>query len=350
MSSGRIRFGVVGCGYWGPNLVHVVSENPAAELVVCCDSAGEKLRRIEGRYPAVRTTSSFAKMLEEDLDAVIVATPIETHFELASQAFLSGKHVLVEKPMTYSSSEAMELIQTAEKYKRVLMVGHTFEYSPPVVAVRKLIERGELGRILYVSSSRLNLGIYRKTVDVIWDLAPHDFSILYFWLGEVATRARAIGRACVRDGLLDIAFIDLEFASGIIGRIEVSWIAPTKLRRTTLVGTNRMVLYDDVETNEKIKIYERSVQCVQPQSFGEWQLTYRLGDVSSPYLESQEPLAIELDHFIQCIRQGLRPQSDGWSGYHVVKTVEAAQRSLQEDGTYQPVFEGASCTSKPGLE
>ena len=347
MKGEKLRVGVAGLGYWGPNLVRVLMENPRADVRYCCDLDPAKLAKLSVRYPTIQLTREYQDLLKSDIDAVVLAVPVEAHYPLTCQALQAGKHVFVEKPLAASSEQALEMIRLATESTLLLMVGHTFEYSPPVTTIKKLVDQSILGKILYATSSRVNLGLFQRTIDVIWDLVPHDFSILFFWLGESPTRVRTIGRACMHPHLCDVAFLDLEFPSGVVGHVEVSWLAPTKLRRTTLVGTERMILYDDVEATEKVKIFDRGVSLKEPETFGEWQLTYRLGDIVIPCLDNKEPLALEMEDFISSILEQRSPRADGWNGYRVVAAIEAAQRSLRNGGVYEPVLLHPDALAKP---
>lgn len=340
-----IGVGVVGCGYWGPNLVRVLSEEPRFSLKMCCDLDAARLERIKRRYPAVRVTQRFEEVLQDKLDAVVIATPISTHAPLAEKVLRAGKHVFVEKPLAASSREAFRLIEVARETNRTMMVGHTFEYSPPVVAIRDLIARGELGKIHYLSSSRVNLGLYQKDVDVVWDLATHDFSIILFWLREMPTHVIAIGRCCVQTRHRDVAFVTLTFPSGVLAHVEVSWLAPSKLRRTTIIGSEKMVIYDDTCTQEKVKICDFGVRLKQPETFGEFQLSYRLGDIVSPQTDTFEPLAEEIRHFADCIEKMVPPRTDGLCGLRVVTLLEAVQESLDLQGGVTEV-KGSECLFK----
>jgi predicted dehydrogenase len=270
---------------------------------------------------------SVEQLLASDIDAVLIATPISTHYQLARQALLSGKHVFVEKPLADNSAKARELARLAQAVNRKLMTGHTFVYSPPVIKIRELIDSGELGELLYLSFSRVNLGLYQKDVDVIWDLAVHDVSILLYWLAEFPSNASSFGRSCVQKQKRDVAYLWFQFASGPVSSCEVSWLSPQKMRRTCVVGSRRMVVYDDTEPSEKIKIYDRGVILREPQSFGEFQLTYRMGDVHAPYLENTEPLLTEVEHFFDCIENCATPRTDGKFGTDVVAAIELAINS-----------------------
>jgi predicted dehydrogenase len=326
-----VRVGVVGLGYWGPNLVRNLHESTTAEAAWMCDLRPDMLAALGRRFPAVRQTQDFDEMLESDgLDAVAVVTPISTHHDLAMRAINAGKHVFVEKPLAASSDQAAELILAAEAHGVLLVPGHTFLYSPPVNRIRDLIRSGELGEIYFISMSRVNLGLHQSDVSVIWDLGPHDFSILLYWLGEPPTRIVSMGRTCVEGGKEDVAFINCVFDSGTIAHVELSWLAPSKLRRTTLVGSKKMVVYDDC-SNEPVRIYDSGVTPRNPESFGEY-LNYRTGDIVSPHIESSEPIALQMDDFCRAIRSGSAPRSSARFGLDVVRMIEAAERSQVHTG------------------
>ncbi len=325
--------GVVGCGYWGPNLVRNLVENRRCRTLTVCDLKAERLQNLKQRYPHVATTASYRDMLDSpDVDAVVIATPLSTHYPLAEAALLAGKHAFVEKPFTATSAQARRLIELASASKLALMVGHTFTYAPAVRHIGDMIKAGELGTVYYISSTRVNLGLHQKDVSVIWDLAPHDLSMLFAWLGEPPLQVSAVGRDYVQPGIPDVAFIDLVFGSGAIAHVQVSWLAPSKLRNTTIVGSRRMVVYDDTENIEKVKVFDKGVSYRDPQTFGEFQLSYRSGDIISPSIDTYEPLQAEIDDFLSSAAQGTRPQSDGESGLHVVRVLEAAERSLKNGG------------------
>jgi predicted dehydrogenase len=290
----------------------------------------EKLKKARDKYPLVDVTRFSSTILEDDeIQAVFVATPIASHFEIAKEVLLSGKDVFVEKPIANSSKCAKELIDLAEKTGNILMVGHTFEYSPPVLKVKELLDKGELGEILFISSIRVNLGIHQPDVSVIWDLAPHDISILIYWLGEEPKSMKVLGRGCVMSAVPDVAFLSMDFPSNVIANVEVSWLSPTKLRRTTIVGTKKMLIYDDTEHLEKIRVFDKGVVFKEPRDFGEFQLSYRTGDVVSPLLENFEPLQAEVAHFLECVKERKKPQTDGECGLRVVRALEMAEMSLK---------------------
>jgi predicted dehydrogenase len=323
---------VVGLGYWGPNLVRNLHEVDDAHPALVCDLRPEALETIQRRYPAVRTTTDYEHVLSDpEIQAVAIATPVSSHFELAARALEAGKHVFVEKPLTASSDEALELFELADERGLVLMPGHTFIYSPPVNLIRSLITSGELGEIYFVSTSRVNLGLHQPDVSVAWDLGPHDFSILRYWLGETPTHASALSRGCVIPDIPDVAFINLDFPSGTVAHVELSWLAPSKLRRTTVVGSQKMIVYDDT-SNEPVRVFDSGVMLRDPETFGEYKLTYRTGDIVSPHLEVAEPLKLELEDFVQAIQTGSTPRSSRELGLEVVRMIEAVDASLEQNG------------------
>jgi|SRR4029077_8200348 len=323
-----MKIGLVGLGYWGPNLARVLANNEQCRFVACCDLDPERVNKTTRQYPGVQGFCDFNKLLDAPVDAVLIATNIRTHYELAKRALMRGKHVFVEKPLADSSKKAGELSQIAKCTGHILMTGHTFIYSPPVIKVKELLELGTLGDVRYISMSRVNLGLYQKDVDVVWDLAVHDLSILLYWLGESPIQAWSFGRSCL-NSKQDVAFLWYRFRSGIVASCEVSWLAPQKMRRTCVVGSEKMVVYDDMEPSEKIKIFERGVILQTPSNFGEFQLTYRMGDVISPNLANLEPLALEIGHFLQCAETGQVPITDGVFGTDVVHALEMAIEGAQ---------------------
>jgi predicted dehydrogenase len=327
-----INVGVIGLGYWGPNLLRVLADDTAVDVRWICDRDRERLTRFHRRYPATRPTTRVEDVLEDpEVEAVVIATPVFTHFELASASLAAAKHTFVEKPLAPSHALADELIDRAAQADRVLMCGHTFLYSPPVRRVKRLVEDGTLGELYFASSSRVNLGPYRRDVSVVWDLAPHDFSILLYWFGEAPIVLRATGRDALSRGIADVAFIAMTFASGVVANVELSWLAPSKLRRTVLVGSERMVVYDDCAT-EPIRLFDQGIVLGPPESFGEFQLSYRTGDVVSPRVESSEPLVAELADFTRAVRRGEPMQEQLRLAREVIRMTEAAELSLMEGG------------------
>jgi predicted dehydrogenase len=321
-------------------------EQEDVEVRHVCDLDPARLASATARYPSVAGTASFEEVLDDpELDAVLLATPVHTHSELAQRALLAGKHTFVEKPLASSSEDAEALTQLAEECGLSLMCGHTFLYSPAVRAVKELIDSGELGDIYFVSSSRVNLGLHQRDASVIWDLAPHDFSILLHWLGETPEWVSAIGRASVVEGITDIAFIDLSFPSGILAHVELSWLAPSKLRRTVVVGSEKMVVYDDT-SSEPVRVFDSGVTYRDPQTFGEYHLSYRTGDIVSPHLDSSEPLALELADFVAGIRSGQPPLWNGRLARDVVAMIESTELSLLARGaTRAPAVQGVAGVS-----
>jgi predicted dehydrogenase len=336
-----LNVAVVGLGYWGPNLLRNLVEMPDAEVLLMCDERQGKLDVYRRRYPAIEATTSFLEVLEDDrIEAVVIATPVSTHFDLASKALMFGKHVFVEKPLAASSDEAGELLRMSRKAGRVLMPGHTFLYSPPVVFIKDLIESGRLGDLYFISSSRVNLGLHQPDVSVAWDLGPHDFSILRYWLGESPSRVSAMSRGCVFPGTPDVAFINLAYASGLIAQVELAWLAPSKLRRTAVVGSDRMVVYDDTSA-EPVRVFDSGATLRDPESFGEYQLSYRTGDIVSPRVEPVEPLLRQMEDFCRAVRERNEPRSSAMIGLEVVELIEAVDRSLERTGAPVDVREPA---------
>jgi predicted dehydrogenase len=335
-----MHVGVVGCGYWGPNLVRNLSENRLCDRISVCDLDAGKLERVRSRYPSVAAYARFEEMLgAPDLTAVMIATPPSTHFPLARMALQRGKHVFVEKPFASSAEQGTELISLAEERGLTLAVGHTFLYSPPVVKIAEIVQRGDLGKVFYISSTRVNLGLHQKDISVIWDLAPHDLSMIMYWLGEMPREVLATGKDFVQKGIPDVAFIFLRFASGAIAHVQVSWLSPSKLRRTTIVGSAKMLVYDDTQNLEAVKIYDKGVNLKEPDTFGEYHLSYRTGDIVSPKLETYEPLQAEVHDFLSSVLGKRRPRCDGEDGLRVVRVLEAAEKSLSNSGHVEVIEE-----------
>jgi predicted dehydrogenase len=327
------RVAVVGLGYWGPNLLRVMIERTDVDVRWMCDLDQTRIDRLTRRYPSVMSTQNIDDVLADPLiDGVVLATPVHTHYELARRCMEAGKHTFVEKPLAPSTGQAADLIDYAARRELVLMCGHTFLYSPPVRAVRDLIDQGELGDIYFVSSSRVNLGLHQRDVSVVWDLGPHDFSILLYWLGSPPCGIRATGRDSIVPGITDVAFVTMEFNSGLIANVELSWLAPSKLRRTVIVGSKKMVVYEDGSA-EAIKIYDRGVDYKDPQTFGEWHLSYRSGDILSPNLPNEEPLSLQVGAFSRAMSTGERPEYPLELALQVVRLAEAAEASLTSGGT-----------------
>jgi predicted dehydrogenase/protoporphyrinogen oxidase len=327
-----IRIGLLGLGYWGPNLARNLADSPAFEITHLCDIRPEALDAIQARYPDARLTTSFEEVLRDpDVDAVAIATPVSTHYPLAMSALHAGKHTFVEKPLAASSREVLELMALADENDVVLMPGHTFLYSPAVTTIKRLIDSGELGEIYFISSSRVNLGLHQRDASVVWDLGPHDFSILRYWLNALPTEVSALSRCCLLPEVPDVCFINLTYASGAVAHVELSWLSPSKLRRTAIVGSKKMVVYDDT-SNESVRIFDSGATLPDPETFGEFQLSYRTGDILSPRIDATEPLSLELAEFGAAIRKECELVSSPQVGLDVVRTVEAVDNSLVEGG------------------
>lgn len=325
-----MKLGVIGCGYWGPNLVRSAVETTRCSQIFCYDPSAAALAKVLRRFPCVFPLEHLDDIIKR-CDALVVATPVSTHYDIAKEILQRGKAVLVEKPLAMSSLQARDLVELASDNDLTLMVGHTFVYSPAVRKVKEYIRDGVLGDIYFLSSSRVNLGIHQKDVDVLWDLAPHDLSILLYWLEENPSCVSAVGRNCVGT-LPDIASVHYRFPSGVLANLEVSWLAPSKLRRTVLVGSRSMLIYDDTNLAEKVKLYDKGVDLRTPESFGEYQLSYRTGEIVCPNLNATEPLLIEINHFLDCVESGAQPETDGQTGLSVVLALEAASKSMHSNG------------------
>lgn len=340
-----IKVGVIGLGYWGPNLVRNLAEIDDVFLHTVCDLEENRLKYVGKRYPKLCTTKRYEEILTSpEIDAIVIATPASSHFSLAKESLLHGKSVLVEKPLALSSEECQELIDLAEERGKVLMVGHTFIFNPAVEMLKDYVVRGELGDIFYIYSQRLNLGRIRQDVNAMWNFAPHDLSIVLYLLGETPLQVRAKGKAYIQDGIEDVVFLDLDFPSGVNAHVHISWLNPQKVRKTTVVGSKKMVIYDDVSSDAKIQIYDKGVAKIPTSSsprdfetFGEFQLKIRTGDLHVPAIKFTEPLRNECSHFIKCVKEGKAPLTDGRHGMQVVKILEAAEKSMRANGIPQEV-------------
>lgn len=336
----KINVGVIGCGYWGPNLVRNLAELPGANLLAVADLDDARLAHMRARYPGLETTKNYRDFFSMPLDAVVVATPPATHHRIALDCLQHDRHVLVEKPLTLNSRDAKELVETADERDLTLMVGHTFEYNSAVQTLKEIIEGGELGEIYYIDMVRVSLGLYQADMNVLWDLAPHDVSILRYLLGQDPTSIAAQGAASIFPGKHDIAHVHLTFPDDVLAHIHVSWLDPCKVRRITVVGSRKMVIYDDVETLEKIRIYDKGVEALPyTDTFGEFQCSYRYGDIVIPHIRFTEPLRQECQHFLDSIRNGTEPRSSGRVGLQVVKILEVADRSLQNGSVPEKMIE-----------
>jgi predicted dehydrogenase len=329
-----MKIAVIGCGYWGPNLIRNLSQLNKVEQLYCCDLDGKKLNRVTNLFPSVKGVRDYKELLKmPDLDGVVIATPVYSHYPLAKEFLEQGKHVLVEKPLTHSLETSMDLIKVAQEKNRIIMVGHTFEYNAAVNKIKEIVESGELGKILYISCTRVNLGLFQKDINVVWDLAPHDISIILYILGEFPGSVNCQGNAHFKPDIEDVATTTLNFKNGLIAFIHNSWLDPKKIRKITIVGTRKMLAYDDIETQEKIKIYDKGLE-IPPyyDTFAEFHFSYRSGDTYSPWIAEYEPLRKQCDTFLECIKQERYPPTDGNNGLRVVAILEASSKSLKRGG------------------
>ena len=329
-----IRIGVIGYGYWGPNLVRNFADLGATKVSAVCDQRAERLAIAARRYPSVRTSSDPTELIKDpSVDAIVIATPVKYHFELAMLAIREGKHVLVEKPIASSSEQASRMIDEAARRRVVLMVDHTFVYTSAVQTMRDLVTKGDLGEIYYYDSVRINLGLFQHDVNVLWDLAVHDLSIMDYVLQRQPTAVSATGLAHVPGEPENIAYMTMFFEDALIGHIHANWLAPVKVRRTLLGGSRRMVVFDDLEASEKLKVYDKGISVnPSPENVYQMLVGYRTGDMWAPKIEMTEALSVEAAHFAECITNSSQPVTDGESGLRVVRLLEAASESMTERG------------------
>lgn len=333
----KINIAIIGCGYWGPNFVRNLSKINGVYVKYVCDLSQERLSHIRQLYPSVKTTHDCKLILEDkDIQAVIVSTPAAKHYPLAKAALSNNKHVLVEKPITTKIVEAKKLIELAKKKNRVLMVGHTFKFNPAVNALRDLIRSHKLGKVYYIYSRRTNLGPLRKDVNAMWDLAPHDISIVNYLLDSVPVSVQAQGEKYLAHNLEDVSFLTLRFPNKVIAHIHVSWLDPKKTREIVAVGSKKMAIFDDLDQKEPVKVYDKSVMKKkfkqEYDSFKEFQMIIKNGSIQAPKVKMSEPLGIECRHFIECVRRNAKPLTDGLDGLKVLKVLLALQRSLHGQG------------------
>lgn len=332
------KVGIIGAGYWGPNLIRNFYQHEDADLQYVCDLQQERLDHIQARYPDVYTTKSFQEVISSDVEAVIIATPVSTHYALAKQAIAAGKHVLVEKPITCCSEEADELVNMAKDLDLVLMVGHTFIFNPAVVALKEIIRSGEIGKIYYINCTRVNLGLYQPDINVVWDLAPHDVSIILHLLDIDPTSTSARGGKYIKKDIHDVAYISMYFPDDVLADLRVSWLDPCKIRRITIVGSKKMIVYDDIEATNKIMIYDKGVD-IQPytDTYEDFHLAYRYGEAVPYPIKWDEPLRLECTQFLNSIRNRAPIISDGRLGWKIVKILEAADTSLHNGGVQEKI-------------
>jgi predicted dehydrogenase len=331
--------GVIGCGYWGPNLLRNFAENEAARLRWVCDLDERRLEAMGRRYPSAETTRDYKRLLADaELDAVVIATPVGTHYNFAREALLAGKHVLIEKPLTASVREAEELIELAERERLTLMVDHTFVYTGAVRKIKEIVESGELGELLYFDSTRINLGLFQRDINVVWDLAPHDLSIMDYIINRQPVALSATGSCHIERGIENIAYVMLKFTDEFIAHFHFNWLSPVKVRRTLIAGSRKMVVYDDIEPTEKIRVYDSGVTTNRSDDEMDREIayktliSYRTGDVWVPKLDSTEALRYVCQEFLDAITEGRRPLTDAAAGLRVVRLLAAAQQSINEGG------------------
>lgn len=320
----ELRFGIAGWGYWGPKIARNINSLPHTTVSMVADTDPHRLASLKIGQPGLRTTTDVSQLFTSDIDAVIIATPVKTHYTLAKEALLHGKHVLVEKPLTANVAEAEELVQLAARQRRILMVGHTFEYNPGVNELRKLVQSGDLGKIYCIEAERLNLGLFRSDINVIWDLAPHDVSILLYILGRTPSQIKVQAHAHLQTRIHDIAHLDFGFDDGMTAHIHVSWLHPCKVRRVTVIGDRRMAVYDDTNPSEMIKIYNKGADVDADPG-----VSYRFGAITIPHIDWVEPLHLECEDFANAIRMGTQPRANGSVGLEVVRVLARAQEVLE---------------------
>ena len=329
-----IKIGVVGCGYWGPNLIRNFRALQDCKLKVMCDLSEDRLKHLGALYPEVEQTRDFNYVLTgADVDGVVIATAVRLHYPMAKAALEAGKHTFIEKPMASSAAQCEELVQIARKNGLILMIGHTFLYSPAVRKIKEIVDKGDVGEIRYISARRLNLGLFQKDINVAWDLAPHDISIIQYIMGEAPVTINCRGSAHITPGIEDVTTMCLSYDKQRTAIIHSSWLDPRKVREMTIVGSKRMIVYDDVAPQEKIRVFDSRVE--RPphyDTFAEFHYAYHYGDVYAPYIKQEEPLKIECQHFLDCIREGKNPVTNGQRGMELVQILEASSASLKLGG------------------
>jgi len=322
--------GVIGAGYWGPNIVRNLYEAPGAEAVAVADLSQERLDAISKRFPSLRVTTDYREVIgDPTIDAICIVTPVGTHRKFAEEAFAAGKHVFVEKPLAQSVSDAEAIVRAQERAGKTLMVGHTFVYNPAVEVVKGILDSDGIGTVYYLDSQRVNLGLHQFDTNVLWDLGPHDVSITLYWLDQEPEWVQCSGASFAQPDIEDVVFLMIGFPSGAIAHAHLSWLAPSKLRTTTVIGSQKMVIYDDNQSVEKVKIYDQGVDKLEAD---ELRRSYRAGDIHSPRVSMTEALQVEMRHFIECVRDGKKPRTDGEAGLVVVRVLELAMRSLRSGG------------------
>ncbi|MGQ9604100.1 MAG: Gfo/Idh/MocA family protein [bacterium] len=326
-----VRVAVVGTGYWGPNLVRIMDELVESEIVWVCDKESTQFQKLAPLYPHLRFTNDLGKIISDNsIDAVVVATDSNSHYEVTKACLEHGKHVLVEKPLALNSKDAIDLIETADKHKRILMVGHLLRYHKGIQKLKDYIDQGYLGKLLYVYTARVNLGRIRKDENALWSLGTHDISVANYLVGSKPLSVTASGQSYVRKGIYDVVFVTLHFPGDVMAHLHVSWLDPHKIRKITVVGDKKMAVLDDMETTEKLRIYDKGID--YSPSYGDYaeSLSIRIGDIYIPKIDMAEPLKVECKHFLECIEKGKTPLTDGRYGLDVIRILESAERSLRE--------------------
>ncbi len=325
---------LIGVGYWGPNLARVFFELAGCNLHTICDKKKERLDSIKASFPNINTTQDYKTLLgNPELEAIAIVTEAQYHYEIARECLLAGKHVLVEKPLALNSHECEDLIGIAKAKNRILMVGHLLEYHPAVHKLKELIDSGEIGKVYYIYSQRVNLGEIRRYENALWSFGPHDVSVILYLLGGEPESVNALGESYLQENIQDVVFVNLHFKDKGMAQVHISWLDPHKIRKFTIVGSKKMVVFDDMESSEKIKIYDKGADSPgKYASYGD-SITLRIGDISIPKIDMKEPLKIECQHFLKCIKENKRPLSDGADGLRVVRVLEAAQKSMENYGT-----------------
>ncbi len=338
-----LRVGIVGAGDWGRNLVRIFQQLRNIELACCCDADPNRRKAIAQNYPNLKLADRFEDILaDRSIGAVIISSSAVTHYPFAKAALQAGKHAYVEKPLALSAAHAQEMVELAEAKKLKLMVGHLLLYHPVVDTLKRLVDSGDLGDIFYIYSQRVNLGRIRQDENALWSFAPHDISVILHLLGQSPASVSARGQSYLQEGVEDVVFVNMKFADRKMAQLQVSWLDPHKVRKITIVGSKKMVVFDDVESTEKLKIFDKGVTGVSYDSYGD-SITLRFGDISIPHIKMTEPLRVECQHFVDCVLDDKRPLSDGADGLRVVRILEAAQRSMENDG--EPVSVAQSTTA-----
>ena len=344
--------GIVGCGYWGPNLIRNFRSLPECRLKMMCDRDVSRLEHMKSLYPEIKGITDFQQMIgDASLDAVVIATSVKLHHTMAKASIMAGKHTFIEKPMAASSAECEELIALAKEKGVVLMVGHTYLYSSAVRKIMEIVQAGDIGKILYINSRRLNLGLFQKDINVAWDLAPHDIAIILHILGESPVAVNCQGNAHVSNGVEDVTNISMNFAGKCFATIQNSWLEPRKVREMTIVGTRRMIIYDDVASHEKIRVHDSRVETPPHyDTFADFHYAYHYGDSYIPHLKQEEPLKTECQHFIDCIKTGAEPLTGGRQGLEMVRILEAASASLKLKGAAVALAQAPAFQMPPRLK